>query len=76
MSRLFLRSGQTCFEGIQTWHLHYADEAKRLAATEKNAKQKKEYEEIAEIMEHIAHKQPRNFREVLQMIYMAPYGFC
>ena len=26
----------------------------------KNAKQKKEYEEIAEIMEHIAHKQPRN----------------
>lgn len=71
MSRLyFYEAVKLVLEGIQTWHLHYADEAKRLAATEKNAKQKKEYEEIAEIMEHIAHKQPRNFREALQMIYM------
>ena len=68
MSRLyFYEAVKLVLEGIQTWHLHYADEAKRLAATEKNAKQKKEYEEIAEIMEHIAHKQPRNFREALQM---------
>ena len=47
MSRLyFYEAVKLVLEGIQTWHLHYADEAKRLAATEKNAKQKKEYEEI------------------------------
>ena len=56
-------------EGIQTWILNYAKEARRLAAEESDPTQKAEYEEIAECLEWIAHKQPRTFREALQMIY-------
>ena len=42
MSRLyFYEAVKLVLEGIQTWHLHYADEAKRLAATEKNANKRK-----------------------------------
>lgn len=57
-------------EGVQAWHLNYAAEAKRLAAYCDDDVQKKEYEDIAECMEWIAHKQPRNFREALQMLYL------
>lgn len=56
-------------EGIQNWILNYAKEAKRLADVTEDAVQKKEYEEIAECLEWIAHKQPRTFREALQLTY-------
>lgn len=75
MDRLyFYEAARLVFEGIQQWHLNYVTEAKRLAGITKDEKQKAEYLEIAEIMEHIAHKQPRNFREALQMMYLIHIG--
>lgn len=71
MDRLyFYESCILVTKGIQKWILNYAKEAKRLAGTEEDPIQKKEYEEIAECMEWIAHKQPRTFREALQMTYL------
>ena len=55
-------------EGVQTWILNYVKEAKRLEALESDAKQKKEYKEMAERLEWIAHKPPRTFIEAFQMI--------
>jgi 4-hydroxyphenylacetate decarboxylase large subunit len=55
-------------EGVQNWCLNYAKEAKRLAGVEKDAQQKKEYAEIAERMEYLAHGKPRTFIEAFQMI--------
>ncbi|SDF27905.1 4-hydroxyphenylacetate decarboxylase large subunit [Sporolituus thermophilus] len=71
MDRLyFYESVILVLEGIQAWHLNYAQEARRLASACSDPVQKAEYEEIAECMEWIAHKQPRTFREALQMVYM------
>ncbi|MDY0362262.1 MAG: 4-hydroxyphenylacetate decarboxylase large subunit [Desulforegulaceae bacterium] len=55
-------------EGVQTWILNYAKEAKRLNSIEKDETQRKEYAEIAECLEWIAHNPPRTFREAFQMI--------
>lgn len=55
-------------EGIQNWIANYAKEARRLEAQETDAKQKKEYMEIAERLEWIKHHPPRTFREAFQMI--------
>ena len=75
MDRLyFYEAARLVLEGIQAWHLNYAKEAKRLAAAETDPVQKREYEEMAETMTWIAHKQPRTFREALQMIYMIHIG--
>ncbi|QNB46170.1 4-hydroxyphenylacetate decarboxylase large subunit [Thermanaerosceptrum fracticalcis] len=58
-------------EGIQAWIRNYAKEARRLAAEcVDDAQQKKEYEEIAEIMDWISSQQPRTFREALQLTYL------
>ena len=57
-------------EGIQTWIRNYAEEAGRLAAICKDAQQKKEYQEIAEVMEWVSTNQPRTFREALQLTYL------
>ena len=71
MDRLyFYEAVRLVLEGVQAWHLNYAKEAARLAAEETDSVQKSEYEAIAESMDWIAHKQPRTFREALQMIYM------
>lgn len=56
-------------EGIQTWILNHAKEARRLAAKTENPARKKEYEEIAECLEWISSKPPRTFREALQLTY-------
>jgi 4-hydroxyphenylacetate decarboxylase large subunit len=56
-------------EGIQKWVLNYAKEARRLAALENDSIQKKEYVEIAERLEWIAHNQPRTFRDALQLCW-------
>jgi 4-hydroxyphenylacetate decarboxylase large subunit len=56
-------------EGIQNWIRNYAQEARRLAFTEPDAKQRKEYEEIAERLEWIEHKPPRNFRDAIQLCW-------
>ena len=56
-------------EGIQQWILNYADYARSLIKYATNEQEKNDYIEIAECLESIAHKQPRNFREALQLSY-------
>lgn len=56
-------------EGLQTWILNYAKHAKYLESIETDLEAKKEYSDLVEILEHIAHKQPRTFREALQLTY-------
>lgn len=55
-------------EGLQNWITNYAEEARRLEGIEKDSKQKKEYGEMAERLEWIAHHPPRTFKEAFQMI--------
>ncbi|HCJ10747.1 MAG TPA: MFS transporter [Clostridiales bacterium] len=70
MDRLyFYEAVKLVLEGIQTWILNYAKEAKRLASVTEEPVQKKEYEELADRLEWIAHKQPRTFLEALQLTY-------
>ena len=56
-------------EGVQTWILNYAREARRLEAMEKDPVQKQEYADIAECLEWIAHHPPRTFREAIQLCW-------
>jgi 4-hydroxyphenylacetate decarboxylase large subunit len=56
-------------ESIQIWILNYAREARRLEAKEKDPVQIKEYHDIAECLEWIAHNPPRTFREAIQMCW-------
>jgi len=70
MDRLyFYKSAITVLEGIKRWILNYTAEARRLASTETDAKQKAEYEDIANTLEWISSKQPRTFREALQVCW-------
>jgi 4-hydroxyphenylacetate decarboxylase large subunit len=55
-------------QGIQAWILNYAKEARRLYSQETDEIQKKEYADIAERLEWIAHHPPRTFIEAFQMI--------
>jgi 4-hydroxyphenylacetate decarboxylase large subunit len=55
-------------EGLQTWFLNYAKEARRLESLEQDATQKREYGEIAERMVWLAHGKARTFRDAIQMI--------
>ena len=57
-------------EGIQTWVLNYAREARRLEAREEEPVQKEEYRNIAECLEWIAHHPPRTFREAIQLCWI------
>ncbi|MBN2543298.1 4-hydroxyphenylacetate decarboxylase large subunit [bacterium] len=56
-------------EGIRKWILNYAEEAERLEAMEEDAVQKKEYNDIKECLNWIAHHPPRTFREALQLCW-------
>lgn len=56
-------------EGFQAWILNYAKEAQRLETVEKDPVQKKEYHEISECLEWIAHHPPRTFREAIQLCW-------
>lgn len=55
-------------EGVQQWILNYANEAKRLSKVIPCKSQAKEYAEISERLEWIAHHPPRTFKEAFQMI--------
>ena len=55
-------------EGIQKWINNYAKESRYLATVTKDKTQKKEYEEIADILERIEHHPPKTFREAFQML--------
>lgn len=71
MDRLyFYEAAILVLEGIQTWILNHAQEARRLAGVTEDPVQKREYEEIADCLEWIAHHQPRTFREALQLTYL------
>jgi 4-hydroxyphenylacetate decarboxylase large subunit len=56
-------------EGVQAWITNYVKEARRLEALEEDAAQKKEYGQIAERLEWIAHNPPRTFREAIQLCW-------
>jgi 4-hydroxyphenylacetate decarboxylase large subunit len=56
-------------EGVQAWILNYVREVRRLEEFETDAVQKREYAEIAERLEWIAHNPPRNFREAVQLCW-------
>ncbi|MBU3129781.1 4-hydroxyphenylacetate decarboxylase large subunit [Clostridium tagluense] len=71
MDRLyFYESVKLIIEGIQNWILNYAKHARGLVESCGDEKQKQEYIEIAECLEWIAHKQPRTFREAIQLTYI------
>ncbi|QXM06896.1 4-hydroxyphenylacetate decarboxylase large subunit [Crassaminicella indica] len=71
MDRLyFYEAVKIVLEGVQAWILNYAKEAKRLSSATVDPVQKKEYEEISSCLEWISHKQPRSFREALQLTYI------
>ena len=70
MERLyFYKASIAALEGIQCWILNYATEAETMASLEKDAEQKKEFEEIAERLKRIASKPPKTFRDALQMTW-------
>ncbi|MCK9617991.1 MAG: 4-hydroxyphenylacetate decarboxylase large subunit [Lentimicrobiaceae bacterium] len=70
MDRLyFYKAAAITLEGIQKWILNYADEARFLAGLEKDKKQQLEYAEIANRLQWIASKPPRNFTDALQLIW-------
>lgn len=70
MDRLyFYKAIVIVLEGIKTWILNYAKEARRLAEAERDEDQKKEYLELAKILEWISSKPPRTFHEALQLIW-------
>jgi 4-hydroxyphenylacetate decarboxylase large subunit len=56
-------------QGIGAWIKNYAKEAERLAGMEKDPTQKKEYTEIAQRLNRIAHKPPKNFKDALQFCW-------
>ncbi|MDW8799750.1 4-hydroxyphenylacetate decarboxylase large subunit [Clostridium sp. A1-XYC3] len=57
-------------EGLQQWILNYANHARLLEGRSSSDQEKKEYRDIAECLESIAHNQPQNFREALQLSYI------
>lgn len=71
MDRLyFYKAVELIVEGIQQWILNYEKHARFMAGREKDGVQKAEYLEIADCLGWIAHNQPRNFREALQLSYI------
>jgi len=56
-------------QGVQTWIINYAKEARRLENMERDAQQKKEYKEIAGCLEWIARHAPRTFKEAIQLCW-------
>ncbi len=70
MDRLyFYRAVITVLEGIKTWILNHAREARFMAELEKDRQQKAEYLQIAAILEHIASKPPETFHQALQLTW-------
>ncbi len=56
-------------EGVQAWIHNYAKEARRLEGSELDPIQKREYGDIAERLEWVAHHPPRTFREAMQLCW-------
>ncbi|MCD8198960.1 MAG: 4-hydroxyphenylacetate decarboxylase large subunit [Phascolarctobacterium sp.] len=61
-------------KGLSQWAQNYADKARDLASREPDEAFKKNYMEIAKMMDNVAHKAPASFREALQMTYLCHLG--
>ena len=70
----FYEASKLVLEGVQTWILNYAKEAERLAEFTEDKIQSKEYSEMADCLNWIAHNQPRTFREALQLTLTVHYA--
>ena len=71
MERLyFYEAVHTMLEGLQTWILNYAKEAKYMASFEDDTKQKGEYLEIADRLEWLSKNRPRTFHDALQLLWI------
>lgn len=66
----FYRAVVLMLEGIKSWILNYAEEARFLSSLENNNKQKLEYDQIAERLEWLSAGRPRNFHDALQLIWI------
>jgi len=70
MDRLyFYQAVKVMLEGIQAWIRNYAEEALSLASLEKDPQQKQEYEQMAERLDWISARPPRNFHDALQILW-------
>ena len=70
MDRLyFYKALIIMLQGLKAWIANHAHEARFLASIEKEEKQKAEYLDIAQRLEHIMSFPPRNFHDALQMIW-------
>lgn len=65
----FYKGALAALEGIQSWILHYADEAELLAEMEPDPKQRGEYEEIAARLHHLSVQRPHTFRDAVQLTW-------
>jgi 4-hydroxyphenylacetate decarboxylase large subunit len=75
MDRMYYYEGvRLVLEGLQAWFLNYAKEARRLESITDDQVQKKEYADIAGMMEWIAHKRPATFKQALQMTCMIHFA--
>ncbi|MCX6270755.1 MAG: 4-hydroxyphenylacetate decarboxylase large subunit [Bacteroidetes bacterium] len=70
MDRLYYyKASLLTLEGLEQWFLHYEEEARLLATLEKDAKQKEEYLNIADRMNWLSQKPPRDFYDALQLVW-------
>jgi len=67
-SPLQLRSGRPDLEGIQSWILNYAKEARRLADFETEPQQQRNIGH-SQRLDSVAHSKPTTFPEAMQMIW-------
>jgi len=71
MDRLyFYKAVHSMLEGMQTWILNYAGEARFMASLEDDPVQKAEFLEIAERLEWLSENKPRNFHDALQLVWI------
>jgi len=71
MDRLyFYKAVIVMLEGIKSWIQNHAEEARFMASVEKEEQQKAEYLEMADRLEWISGKPPRNFHEALQVLWI------
>lgn len=61
-------------QGLSKWCENYAKQAEYLASIETDPELKKNYEEIHDVMAHIAHKAPVTFRQALQLTLACHYA--
>ena len=71
MDRLyFYKSVQIMLEGIQVWISNYANETREMAGYEDDEKQLNEFLDLAERLDWLASKPPRDFKDALQMTWI------